>query len=103
MRMRSEREVIKSLTTDAYGNVYGKGNALGFPYTNGAREMHMTQGSSRFDRGQRSYDAREPLEGVVFVSVGNTHNDAPLVGALHTRVARLQDLAWLIHACVPEK
>ena len=63
----------------------------------------MTQGSSRFDHVQRSDDAREPLEGVMLVSVGNTRNDAPLVGAVHTRVARLQDLASLIHACVPEK
>lgn len=63
----------------------------------------MTQGSNRFDRAQWSDDARPPLHGVVLVSVGNTRNDAPLVGALHTRVARLQDLASVIHAFVPEK
>ncbi len=63
----------------------------------------MGGGSNRFDQAKRSDDARQPLQGVVLVSVGNTREDAPLVGAVHARVARLQDLASLIHACVPDE
>lgn len=78
-------------------------NAPMFPRTNGAKGDEMSTGSNRFDRTNRSDDTRVPLQGVVLVSVGNTRADAPLVGAVHRRVARLQDLASLIHAYVPDQ
>lgn len=52
------------------------------------------------DTGGRG-DPGTPLDGVMLVSVGNTRDEASLVGAVHTHVARLQDLPSLIHACVP--
>ncbi len=63
----------------------------------------MGDGLSRFDGTERSGDARAPLQGVVLVSVGNTRDDTLLVGTVHARVARLQDLPSLIHACLPDE
>lgn len=53
------------------------------------------------DDAGRMDNPRAPLKGVMLVSVGKTRDETPLVGAVHTHVARLHDLPSLIHACVP--
>ncbi len=61
----------------------------------------MSSGTHWFDQSRGANDEAGWLEGVVMVSVGMVPENAPVVGAVHARVARLQDLPSLIHACVP--
>jgi hypothetical protein len=46
---------------------------------------------------------REPLEGVVLVSVGDRRAEEAVPGAEHAHVARINDLPLLIHAYASEE